>query len=164
MLPMIGPCVSLSLQILQLLVTARGNKQEHKSLQSAVTNIHRFLQAVPPEGVSAEGNETLSKQSWLRTAAAAGCTVHRCVLQLCGTLQLDWFTSMVQPQHKQQQQQQPPTDLRSVKCKSPVHSLYGRPPPPTHTHILWYTPWHSVAYMHWNITFGDDSHRAGQML
>lgn len=61
MLPMIGSCVSLSWQILQLLLTSKGNKDEHKSLRSALTNINRFLKAVPPEGVSEEGNEVLSK-------------------------------------------------------------------------------------------------------
>jgi hypothetical protein len=63
MLPVIGTCVSLSWQILQLLLTSKGNKQEHKSLQSAVTNIHRFLEAVGfnLDGVSAEGNEVLSE-------------------------------------------------------------------------------------------------------
>jgi hypothetical protein len=61
MLPMIGSCVSLSWQILQLLLTSKGNKKEHKSLQSALTNIHRFLEAVNADGVTAAGNEVLSK-------------------------------------------------------------------------------------------------------
>jgi hypothetical protein len=68
---MIGTCVSLSWQILQLLLTAKGNKHEHKSLQSAVTNIHRFLRVVPSEGVSDEGNEVLSK--WC--CSCTGCWV-----------------------------------------------------------------------------------------
>lgn len=64
MLPMVGNCVSLSWQILQLLLVSKGNKNEHKSLQSALTNIHRFLQAIPFDGVTAEGNEVLSKWAW----------------------------------------------------------------------------------------------------
>jgi hypothetical protein len=61
MVPMIGTCVSLSWQTLQLLVTAKGNKHEHKSLQSALTSINRFLKAIPADGVSDEGNEVLSE-------------------------------------------------------------------------------------------------------
>lgn len=61
MLPIIGTCVSLSFQIVQLLQTSKNNKQEHISLQRAVKQIHRFLEAVPPHGVSAEGNKVLGE-------------------------------------------------------------------------------------------------------
>lgn len=61
MLPVMGTCVSLSWQIMQLLWTSKDNKHEHKSLQSALTNIHRFLQAVPADGVSSEGREVLGE-------------------------------------------------------------------------------------------------------
>lgn len=58
---MIGPCASLSWQILELLLAAKGNRQDHKSLQRAITNSHSLLNAVPFSGVSAEGSKVLGE-------------------------------------------------------------------------------------------------------
>jgi hypothetical protein len=70
LLPVVSNCISLSWQILQLPWTSKSNKHEHKSLQSALTNIRSFLQAVPSDGVSREGRDAYSK--WEAVADAGG--------------------------------------------------------------------------------------------
>jgi hypothetical protein len=57
----VASCVSLSVRIIDLLLTSKHNKQEFRSLKSAVQNIKVFLTALPQEGISEQGNEVLSE-------------------------------------------------------------------------------------------------------
>ena len=59
----VASCVTLSGQIVQLLLTAKGNKHEYRSLFAAVRSIQRFLQALPADGVTPEGQEVLGECS-----------------------------------------------------------------------------------------------------
>jgi hypothetical protein len=95
MAPMIGACVSLSWQILQLLLTSKGNKQEQKSLQSAVTNINRFLKAITADGVSDEGNEVLSE--WCRRICPTRAWYQGCLIDQTAGFVYDGYT---QKQHQ----------------------------------------------------------------
>lgn len=87
MLPVVGTCVSLSWQIVQLLMTSKANKSEHKSLHSALTNICSFLEGIAAD-VTPQGNEVLSKcsSSW----PVGDCAVNTCVAARSG-----WSISQV---------------------------------------------------------------------
>jgi hypothetical protein len=71
-LPVVGNCISLSWQILQLLWTSKSNKHEHKSLQSALTNIRSFLEGVTADAVSPKGRSAYSK--WMQLLMVLGVT------------------------------------------------------------------------------------------
>lgn len=55
----LGSCVSLSVRIVDLLLTSKSNKHEYRSLLSAVDNIKVFLTALPQEGITQQGDTVL---------------------------------------------------------------------------------------------------------
>jgi hypothetical protein len=57
----LASCISLSVRIVDLLLTSKHNKHEFRSLKSAVQNIRVFLTALPQEGITQQSNEVLSE-------------------------------------------------------------------------------------------------------
>jgi hypothetical protein len=57
----VSSCVSLSVRIVDLLLISKSNKHEFRSLLSAVDNIKVFLTALPPEGITQQGEKVLSE-------------------------------------------------------------------------------------------------------
>jgi hypothetical protein len=57
----VSSCISLSVRIVDLLLTSKDNKHEFRSLKSAVDNIRVFLTALPQEGITQQGSEVLSE-------------------------------------------------------------------------------------------------------
>jgi hypothetical protein len=51
-------CVNLAGHTLDLLVTAKGNKEEFRSLLVAVQSIYAFLKDLPEEGVTPQGTQS----------------------------------------------------------------------------------------------------------
>jgi hypothetical protein len=54
-------CVTLSAQIIHLLITAKDNKAEWKSLLAAVEGIHAFLRDLPTDGITTQGTRVLGE-------------------------------------------------------------------------------------------------------
>lgn len=54
-------CLTLCGTIAQLLVAAKHNKEECRSLEGAVASIGSFLKALPEDGVTPAGNKVLGK-------------------------------------------------------------------------------------------------------
>lgn len=59
----VSSCVTLAGHIIDLLMTAKGNKEEFRSLLVAVQSICSFLQQLPENGISPEGASVLRECS-----------------------------------------------------------------------------------------------------
>jgi hypothetical protein len=57
----VSSCVSLAGHIMDLLMTAKGNKEEFRSLLVAVQSIYAFLKDLPEDGVTPQGTTVLRK-------------------------------------------------------------------------------------------------------
>lgn len=73
--PGVSGCISLSVEIVNLLLTSKSNKQEHRSLQSAVQNINVFLKALSDDVITPEGSQVLGEQ---QQAVLACCCCAEC--------------------------------------------------------------------------------------
>jgi hypothetical protein len=62
----VSSCVTLAGHIIDLLMTAKGNKEEFTSLLVAVQSICSFLKHLPEDGITPQGNTVL--REWLRQA------------------------------------------------------------------------------------------------
>jgi len=52
-------CVTLAAHIIDLLTTAKSNKDEFKSLLAALQSICAFLEQLPRDGITSQGNSVL---------------------------------------------------------------------------------------------------------
>jgi hypothetical protein len=57
----VSSCVTLAGHIMDLLMTAKGNKEEFRSLLVAVQSIYSFLKDLPEDGVTPQGTKVLRK-------------------------------------------------------------------------------------------------------
>ena len=55
----VSSCVTLAGHIIQLLMTAKANKEEFRSLLVAVQGIYSFLKDLPEDGITSQGNTVL---------------------------------------------------------------------------------------------------------
>lgn len=63
-------CVTLAAHIIDLLTTAKSNKDEFRSLLAAVQSICAFLEQLPSDGITSQGNSVLCELSHSTAAAA----------------------------------------------------------------------------------------------
>jgi hypothetical protein len=65
----VSSCVTLAGHIMDLLMTAKGNKEEFRSLRVAVDSICSFLRNLPEDGITPQGSTVLRK--WQKEAVWA---------------------------------------------------------------------------------------------